>query len=283
VETGCAVEHIPSEDVNTMTDPAQDQESTTPGSASPVKRGAIQSGDKVRQMFNRIVPRYDLMNRVMTGGRDVAWRNIVAKQAAASGDDVIDIATGTGDLAFATFQAGASRVVGTDFSEEMIHAARRKAAKHGPDVRFMIADALDLPFDDESFDAATVAFGLRNMTDYDAALREMHRVLRPGGTSIILEMTPFSRPFLGPPFRFYFGKVVPLVGGMLSGDITAYRYLPSSVAAFPPAHELAEMMHEAGFDAIRYQLLGFGTIAIHSGIRPPVPGSGEEVHDARHA
>jgi demethylmenaquinone methyltransferase/2-methoxy-6-polyprenyl-1,4-benzoquinol methylase len=219
-------------------------------------------------MFNRIVPRYDLMNRVMTGGRDVAWRNIVARQAASCGNRVLDVATGTGDLAFAIRQAGAKQVIGTDFSEEMIEAARKKAPKHGPDVEFRIADALALPFDDGTFDAVTVSFGLRNMTDYDAALREMYRVLRPGGTAIVLEMTPLKRPILGPPFRFYFEKVVPLVGGLLSGSLTAYRYLPSSVEAFPPAHELAEMMQEAEFDNVRYQLLGFGTVAIHSGDRP---------------
>ena len=253
-----------------MTDPEQEHESTAPGAGSTAKRGAIQSGDRVRQMFNRIVPRYDLMNRVMTGGRDVAWRNVVARQAASSGDDVLDVATGTGDLAFAIRQAGAKRVIGTDFSEEMIEAARKKAPKHGPDVTFMIADALDLPFEDRSFDAVTVSFGLRNMTDYDEALREMYRVLRPGGLAIVLEMTPFKRPILGPPFRFYFEKVVPLVGGLLSGSLTAYRYLPSSVEAFPPAHELADMLHEAGFEDVKYQLLGFGTVAIHSGVRPEV-------------
>lgn len=256
-----------------MTDPQQEHDPTTPDASSTVKRGAIQSGDKVRQMFNRIVPRYDLMNRVMTGGRDVAWRNIVARQAAASGADVLDIATGTGDLAFAIRQAGARHVIGTDFSEEMIEAARKKAPKHGPDVTFQIADALDLPFGDGSFDAVTVSFGLRNMTDYDAALGEMWRVLRPGGAAIILEMTPFKRPILGPPFRFYFEKVVPLVGGVLSGSLTAYRYLPSSVEAFPPAHELADMLHEAGFEDVKYQLLGFGTVAIHSGTRPDVGGA----------
>lgn len=251
-----------------MTDPTQEHELSAADTVATERRGAIQSGDKVRQMFNRIVPRYDLMNRVMTGGRDVAWRNIVAKQAAACGDDALDVATGTGDLAFAIRQAGAKRVIGTDFSEEMIEAAKKKAPKHGPDVRFLLADALDLPFEDASFDAVTVAFGLRNMVDYDAALREMYRVLRPGGKAIVLEMTPFKRPILGPPFRFYFEKVVPLVGGVLSGSLTAYRYLPSSVEAFPPAHELADMMHDAAFDDVRYQLLGFGTVAIHSGTKP---------------
>ncbi len=248
---------------------------TEPSSETPTesgRRGAIQSGQQVRQMFDRIVPRYDLMNRIMTGGRDVAWRSMVARQAAACGDRVLDIATGTGDLAFAIRKAGATEVIGTDFSDEMIEAARKKAPKHGKDVTFDVADALDLPFDDGSFDACTVSFGLRNMVDYDAALREMRRVLRPGGSAIVLEMTPFRRPFLGPLFRVYFEKVMPVVGGFLSGDRKAYRYLPSSVEAFPLAHELAEMMHAAGFEDVTYQMLGFGTVAIHSGSRA-LPGS----------
>lgn len=272
-------------DTRTMTDPKLEHDPTTLAPAAPARRGAIQSGEKMRQMFSRIVPRYDLMNRVMTGGRDIAWRNIVAKQAASCGDDVLDIATGTGDLAFAVYQAGAKQVIGTDFSNEMIEAARKKAPKHGKDVTFQVADALHLPFADRSFDACTVSFGLRNMTDYDATLREMRRVLRPGGTAIVLEMTPLKRPFLGPPFRFYFEKVVPVVGGVLSGAPTAYRYLPSSVEGFPLPHELADMIQEAGFDDVKYQLLGFGAVVIHSGARGgeaddsadavPVDGSSE--------
>lgn len=252
-----------------MTDPRHDNEShTAPTDAvTSAKRGAIQSAQQMRQMFGRIVPRYDLMNRIMTGGRDVAWRTMVAEQAAACGDRALDIATGTGDLAFAIHKAGAEHVIGTDFSEAMIEAARKKAPKHGKDVTFEVADALALPFEDGSFDACTVSFGLRNMVDYGAALQEMLRVLRPGGSAIVLEMTPFKRPILGPVFRVYFEKVMPVVGGFLSGDHAAYRYLPSSVEAFPLAHELAEMMQEAGFTDVRYQMLGFGTVAIHSGVR----------------
>ena len=244
------------------------------------RRGAIQSGQQVRQMFDRIVPRYDLMNRIMTGGRDVTWRSMVANQAAACGNCALDIATGTGDLAFAIRKAGATDVIGVDFSEEMIEVARKKAPKHGKDVSFDVADALDLPFENGSFDACTVSFGLRNMVDYDAALREMRRVLRPGGSAIILEMTPFRRPFLGPFFKVYFEKVMPVVGGFLSGDRKAYRYLPSSVEAFPPAHELAEMMQAAGFEDVTYQMLGFGTVAIHSGEREAPSTTNRSVDDA---
>lgn len=232
-------------------------------------RGAIQSSPEVRSMFDRIVPRYDLMNRIMTGGRDEAWRKRVAKQAIAADPKghprVLDVATGTGDLAFAIAKLGASEVVGVDFSEEMIAAAKKKATGKDARVSFEVGDAMNLRFEDGTFDACTVSFGLRNMPDYDAAIASMSRILRPGGTFICLEMTPFRRPFLGPLFRFYFERVMPLVGGVLSGSLSAYKYLPASVEAFPPAHELAERMKAVGLEDVRYALLGFGTVAIHSG------------------
>jgi demethylmenaquinone methyltransferase/2-methoxy-6-polyprenyl-1,4-benzoquinol methylase len=223
-------------------------------------------------MFDRIVPRYDLMNRVMTGGRDRVWRTMVARQAVAGhargSAEVLDVATGTGDLAFAIRDTGAAKVVGVDFSGEMIRSARRKGQRTDDPPAFLVADALHLPFDDATFDACTVSFGLRNMVDYDAALREMSRILRPGGVFICLEMTPFQRPVLGPLFRVYFERIVPLVGGLLSGNLSAYRYLPRSVEAFPTAHELAERMRGIGLEEVRYSLLGFGAVAIHSGKRP---------------
>jgi len=234
-------------------------------------RGAIRSGRDIRRMFDRIVPRYDLMNRVMTGGRDAVWRTMVARQAVAAhpeGARVLDIATGTGDLAFALREAGASEVIGVDFSREMILSARDKARRKGDPSTFLIADALCLPFEDATFDACTVSFGLRNMADYDAALREMTRILRPGGMFICLEMTPFQRPIVGPLFHVYFERVVPIVGGLLSGNLAAYRYLPRSVVAFPAAHDLAERMRGIGLEDVQYSLLGLGAVAIHSGKRP---------------
>lgn len=234
-------------------------------------RGAIESATTVRTMFDRIVPRYDAMNHLMTGGMDIRWRTMVARKAAMVGDrrssDVLDVATGTGDLAFAIRRAGVSTVVGIDFSPEMIAAAQEKGRKRGSDVTFQVGDAMHLPFADGSFDACTVSFGLRNMPDYGAAIAEMTRVLRPGGRFICLEMTPLRRPITGPLFRFYFERLVPLVGGMVSGDFGAYRYLPKSVASFPPAHELVEIMRNAGLTDVTYQLLGFGTVAIHSGTK----------------
>jgi demethylmenaquinone methyltransferase/2-methoxy-6-polyprenyl-1,4-benzoquinol methylase len=222
-------------------------------------------------MFDRIVSRYDLVNHVMTFGLDIHWRSMVAKQAATLADRaserVLDIATGTGDLAFAIRKAGVPEVVGVDFSEGMIATAKKKATKHPAGVAFLIGDGMHLPFADGTFDACTISFGLRNMEDYTAAVREMTRVLRPGGKFICLEMTPFRRPFLGPLFRFYFEQVVPVIGAVLSGSYRSYKYLPQSVRAFPPADGLAEICRIAGLSDVRYQLLGFGTVAIHSGVK----------------
>jgi len=258
-------------------EPPRDTSAEHAGPRKPVqaiRTGAMQSGREVRRMFDRIVPRYDLMNRVMTGGRDEVWRKMVATRAAARAAAVtpsaavLDVATGTGDLAFAIRRAGAATVVGLDFSREMIAAAYKKASREDDSISFLVGDALHLPFPDEAFDACTVSFGLRNMADYDAALAEMTRILRPGGTFICLEMTPIRRPIVGPLFRVYFDRLVPLVGGLLSGNLSAYRYLPRSVEAFPPAHDLAERMRAIGLDDVEYSLLGLGAVAIHSGTRP---------------
>lgn len=234
---------------------------------NPKRPGAIADPDTVRSMFDRIVPRYDLMNHLMTFGMDIRWRNRIARQAASMGDRVFDVATGTGDVAFAIQQAGAREVIGLDFSPEMIAAAKAKAAKRNAAVEFLIGDAMRLPFPDGSFDACTVSFGLRNMPDYGAAIAEMTRVLRPGGRFICLEMTPYRTPVLSQLFGFYFEFIVPLIGGLLSGDLTAYRYLPKSVAAFPSSTQMIMLMRHAGLTNTHVTMLGGGTVAIHTGIR----------------
>lgn len=249
--------------------------------------GALRSGADVREMFGRIVPRYDVMNRLMTGGRDAAWRRLAVREALAGrrADTarVLDVATGTGDLAFALAAGGAASVVGTDFARPMLDAAAGKSkAAHAGDgsagrVRWIVGDALALPFPDAAFDACTVAFGLRNMADYGAALREMGRVLRPGGRLVCLELTPYPRPVLGTLFGWYFARVVPLVGGLLSGDRDAYRYLPTSVAAFPTASALAALFANAGFADVSFRLLGGGTVALHVGTKTVPPGSDRAV------
>jgi demethylmenaquinone methyltransferase/2-methoxy-6-polyprenyl-1,4-benzoquinol methylase len=241
-------------------------------------QGAIRSRDDVRAMFDRIVPRYDLMNRLMTGGRDVAWRRIAVREALRNVDrscaDVLDIATGTGDLAIALRDAGAACVTGLDFSAAMLAEAARKGSPRSglPRITWIEGDAMRLPFPDESFDAVTVGFGLRNMPSYPGALREVARVLRPEGTFICLETTPLRVPILRTLFAWYFARVVPLIGGLLSGDRDAYAYLPASSAAFPDAETLGRMMLAAGFDRVRYLRLGGGTVALHVARTPEAAG-----------
>lgn len=235
------------------------------------RSGALREGEVVRAMFGRIVPRYDLMNRIMTGGQDVRWRKLAARQALAGGNGTaLDVATGTGDLALALLDAGAESVIGLDFAAPMVAAARDKAQAE-PRARFMVGDALALPFADETFDACTVSFGLRNMEDYQAAINEMTRILTPGGRFVCLELTPYRKPVLGKAFGWYFSKVVPFVGGILSGDRAAYSYLPASVEGFPDARTLAQMMANAGLTNIRWKLLGGGTVALHVGVKSDQP------------
>jgi demethylmenaquinone methyltransferase / 2-methoxy-6-polyprenyl-1,4-benzoquinol methylase len=230
--------------------------------------GAIKPESAIAEMFGRIVRRYDLMNRVMTGGQDARWRRMAVRAALGAGSDrALDVATGTGDLAIALANGGYRQVIGVDFAPEMIAAAEEK--RHGrSDISFQVADAMALPFPDDQFDAVTVSFGLRNMKDYLGAITEMTRVIKPGGRWICLELTPFRTPVLSQIFNFYFTRIVPRVGGWLSGDAEAYRYLPTSVATFPDAKALLGLMRVAGLAAVEYELVGVGTVAIHVGIKP---------------
>ena len=192
--------------------------------------------EAVRSMFDRIAPVYDAMNRVMTAGLDLRWRRLAASEVVRPGDRVLDAACGTGDLALADHRAGALEVTGLDFSPRMLERARRKA----PGLRFVEGDLLALPFADGSFDAATVGFGVRNVSDLELALRELRRVLRPGGRLAILEITR-PRGLLRPFFTLWFDRLVPLLGRLLPGG-DAYAYLPASVARFPAAEELAGLL-----------------------------------------
>jgi demethylmenaquinone methyltransferase/2-methoxy-6-polyprenyl-1,4-benzoquinol methylase len=230
--------------------------------------GALKSETAIAQMFDRITRRYDLMNRIMTGGQDIGWRKKAVRAALGAGSDrALDVATGTGDLALALADGGYRHVTGLDFSSGMISVAETKRSAR-TDLEFVVGDAMALPFPDDQFDAVTVSFGLRNMRDYQAAISEMTRVLKPGGRFICLELTPYRKPVLGPIFNWYFRHIVPRVGGMLSGDAEAYRYLPTSVAAFPDGPALIKLMEGAGLQANEFELLGFGTVALHVGIKP---------------
>jgi demethylmenaquinone methyltransferase / 2-methoxy-6-polyprenyl-1,4-benzoquinol methylase len=210
-------------------------------------------------MFDRIAPVYDAMNRVMTAGLDRRWRRITIEQSVRRGDRVLDACCGTGDLAIAARRAGASDVVGLDFSPQMLERARRKDTT----VEWVEGDALALPFGDASFDAATVGFGVRNVDDLGGALRELRRVLRPGGRLAILEITTPSGA-LAPFYRLWFDRVVPLLGKVLPGG-DAYTYLPASVRRFPAPEALAALLREHGFGDVRYRLFAGGIVALHVG------------------
>jgi demethylmenaquinone methyltransferase / 2-methoxy-6-polyprenyl-1,4-benzoquinol methylase len=225
---------------------------------------------QVNRMFDRVAGHYDALNSVMTAGLHHRWRQRAADRAAlAPGDSALDVCCGTGDLALelATRVSPGGSVVGCDFSEPMLDLAREKAAERGvAGVRFEWADALELPYDGERFDAATVGFGVRNLADLDRGLREMARVLRPGGRLVILEITQPTRPPLSTFFSLWFDRVVPLLGSF-SDEPDAYAYLPQSVRSFPGPRGLAEKMEAAGLEQIRYTVLAGGIIAIHSGVR----------------
>jgi demethylmenaquinone methyltransferase/2-methoxy-6-polyprenyl-1,4-benzoquinol methylase len=219
--------------------------------------------DAVRTMFDRIAPVYDVMNRVMTAGLDIRWRRFAAESAVRSGDRVLDAACGTGDLALADLKAGAARVTGLDFSEAMLARARRKTGARKDALEWVEGDMLALPFADGTFDAATVGFGVRNVADLELGLRELRRVLRPGGRLAILEITQ-PRGALRPFFSLWFDRVVPALGKVLPGG-SAYSYLPASVKRFPDAETLAQMLRECGFGDVRFRLLAGSIVALHTG------------------
>jgi demethylmenaquinone methyltransferase / 2-methoxy-6-polyprenyl-1,4-benzoquinol methylase len=223
-----------------------------------IESGRLPS-EGVQRMFDRIAPVYDAMNRVMTAGLDQRWRRATARATVHEGDRVLDACCGTGDLAVAARKAGAGEVVGLDFSERMLERARRKA----PDLEFVQADVLKLPFDDASFDAAVVGFGVRNVEDLEAGIRELRRILRPGGRLGILEITTPRGP-LKVFYKLWFDRIVPLLGRLLPGG-AAYTYLPASVRRFPGPEALAELLGTCGFRNVEFRRFAGGIVALHVG------------------
>jgi demethylmenaquinone methyltransferase / 2-methoxy-6-polyprenyl-1,4-benzoquinol methylase len=222
-----------------------------------VKTGTLPPG-AVESMFDRIAPVYDAMNRVMTAGLDRRWRRLTAVAVVRPGDRVLDACCGTGDLALAGQRVG-GEVVGLDFSERMLERARRKSAT----VEWVRGDLLELPFEDASFDAATVGFGVRNVADLERALVELRRIIRPGGRLGILEIATPRGP-LRPFFRLWFDRIVPLLGKLLRGG-SAYTYLPASVRRFSGPEELAAQLERVGFGDVSVRLLAGGIVALHTG------------------
>ena len=219
----------------------------------------------VRDMFGRIAPRYDLANHLLSYNLDRLWRRRTVKRVRTILERpearVLDICCGTGDLALALQKAGRARVLGSDFCHPMLEAASRKL----PGGVLFEADAMQLPVRDASFDLITVAFGFRNLTNYDAGLREMRRVLRPGGKAAILEFSQPESSIFTAVYKFYSRRILPHLGGLITGAPDAYRYLPESIKKFPDADGLAGAMRGAGFKSVSYEHLTAGSVALHIG------------------
>jgi demethylmenaquinone methyltransferase/2-methoxy-6-polyprenyl-1,4-benzoquinol methylase len=253
---------------------------------APVKgtrpEGAVTEADaskKVREMFTEIAPRYDFLNHLLSLQLDRLWRARAARylQSVLDRPDalVLDLCCGTGDLAFALARAGKARIVGADFAHAMLIRANEKSAAPAQTASqsaplpmpFFEADALRLPFAGASFDLVTTAFGFRNLANYESGLREIQRVLKPGGAVAILEFTEPPEGLLGDFYRWYFCKVLPRIGGLISGDRSAYTYLPKSVARFFRPPELAALMSAVGYQSVDFRAWTFGAVALHTGLR----------------
>jgi demethylmenaquinone methyltransferase / 2-methoxy-6-polyprenyl-1,4-benzoquinol methylase len=230
---------------------------------------------KVREMFTRIAPRYDLLNHLLSAQMDKRWRAraAVSLRPVLQNPEavVLDLCCGTGDLAFTLARNAQARIIGADFSHTMLTRANEKArslANGRVAIPFLEADALRLPFASETFNLVTTAFGFRNLANYEEGLREVYRVLKPGGTLAILEFTEPAPGIIGGAYRFYCQKVLPAIGGLISGDAAAYAYLPKSVARFFRPEELAALMKTVGYESIRYELMMLQSVALHLALKP---------------
>ncbi|HEY1923919.1 MAG TPA: bifunctional demethylmenaquinone methyltransferase/2-methoxy-6-polyprenyl-1,4-benzoquinol methylase UbiE [Candidatus Acidoferrum sp.] len=240
------------------------------------------AGRKVRDMFSQIAPRYDLLNHLLSLQLDRLWRARATRKfrAILARPDaiVLDLCCGTGDLAFSLQRPRSTRarIVGADFSHPMLVRARSKSIELGGDANapsqvalpVFEADALTMPFADDSFDLITTAFGFRNLANYEAGLREIHRLLKPGGSIAILEFTEPPRGVVGDLYRWYFRNILPRIGAFLSGDAAAYTYLPASVSRFFRPQELAALMNAVGFESPGYSVWTLGTVALHTAVKP---------------
>jgi len=230
---------------------------------------ANEHAGRVREMFSNIANRYDLLNHLLSANVDKRWRRIVAtkvrERISSSGACVLDVACGTGDLSLTLFETTGARVVGTDFCRPMLAVAAGKVSSQVPLIE---GDALRLPFRSGSFDAVTIGFGLRNLSNVENGLAELCRVVKPGGWVAVLEFSNPCNAIFRTVFGLYFRKVLPMLGGAISGSLSAYAYLPASVQKFPDQEQLALLLEQAGFDQVEFENLTGGIAALHLGRRP---------------
>jgi demethylmenaquinone methyltransferase / 2-methoxy-6-polyprenyl-1,4-benzoquinol methylase len=249
-------------------------ESGVPGTRPEGVRDEREAAARVREMFGRIAPRYDFLNHLLSLDIDKVWRRRVAKRFSAilhnPATRVLDLCCGTGDLALA-FRKEApigAEIVASDFVPEMLTLASAKARAFGAGVTFVEADALSLPFSDGSFDLVSCSFGFRNLANYERGMLEIIRVLKPGGTAAILEFAEPRGRLFGSLYRFYFWRVLPLLGGLISGNVSAYTYLPSSVSKFPSPGALQVLFERAGYTEVRFERWTGGIVTLHVASRP---------------
>lgn len=266
-----------------MTSPSSSRE-IVPGTRPEGAQTEQDASARVREMFSEIAPRYDLLNHILSLSLDRLWRRRTARALdhilRLPHARVLDLCCGTGDLSIALQRQArlsggrGAAIFGSDFAHPMLLRAMAKRSSGGRleefgcgEINYSGADALALPFADGAFDLVTAAFGFRNLANYDAGLREIHRVLRPGGEVAILEFSEPSGRFFAPLYRFYFTRILPRIGGVVSGRGFAYSYLPASVAKFPAPEDLAGLMSRAGFSSVRYQVWTGGVVTLHRGVR----------------
>ena len=239
------------------------------GTAPPGAAGEEESARWVRGMFGRVANRYDFLNHLLSFNLDRHWRARTVRELRAAlerpGVRVLDLCCGTADLLLALEASARTPMLGIDFCHPMLVAARGKVERRRVDAALVEADALALPLADRSLDVVATAFGFRNLANYERGLREIERVLKPGGTAAILEFSQPPSRFFAALYRFYSRRVLPAVGGAVSGERGAYEYLPESVRKFPGAGQLAEMMREAGFVEVGFERLTGGIVALHVG------------------
>ena len=241
---------------------------TTPTGASTEAQAAAY----VRDMFGRVAPRYDLLNHLLSFQTDRYWRAVTVRRVShilrRPDSRVVDLCCGTGDLTLALRAAAHAKtqIQGSDFCHPMLVTARRKSIERQTPIRYFEADALQLPMASRSLDLITVAFGFRNFANYQKGLREMQRVLKPGGMLAILEFSTPPNPVFRSLYDFYSRSILPAIGGALSGSRDAYTYLPDSVRKFPPAEKLAAEMEAAGYTRVHFERLTFGIVALHTGL-----------------
>jgi demethylmenaquinone methyltransferase/2-methoxy-6-polyprenyl-1,4-benzoquinol methylase len=254
------------------------------GSRPKGARDERESAARIRDMFSDIAPRYDLLNRLLSFSLDQRWRRLTARKFRRiyrrTDARILDLCCGTGDLSFALEDervdvirdSTAHRVpiIGCDFAFPMVERARKKARADSHAAVFISADALNMPFPDASFDLVTTAFGFRNLANYECGLVEIARVLKPGGRIAILEFSEPSNGAMAALYRFYFKRILPVAGGIISGNGAAYAYLPNSVAKFPSPRELVALMGRTGFTDVQYESWNFGSVVLHTG-RTPAP------------